>query len=65
MGPKLLHKPTFHDLDMAEQSIHNKNILAENISRDECEIFLNRVLNALRLFISNVAGLGCCQMLAT
>ena len=36
----------------------------EDVSRDEYTIILNRALNILGLFISNVAGLEDCQTLA-
>ena len=50
---------------MAEQIIHDEHHLAEDISVDEYKICLNRALNVMGLFISNVVGIGDFQTLAT
>ena len=34
MGPKISCESACHNLDMAEQIIHNKNYLVEDIARD-------------------------------
>ena len=58
------YKATCHDVGIVKQRNHNEHYLKEDILVDEHKLLLNRAINVLGLFISNVSGIGDCQMLA-